>query len=152
MNIFKSWFKSKPIQNIPRNCVFFDGDNNHIVPVIKISSDRAWDHKWVINSKASIPKKILNLKHVEKFNPSNLGKESSDTFIAMDVVRLSAQGVKRVVIVSNDADFLDVIINASKMFPGTDYTLMIHRGGAGIRKISNLSLPNNAKIVYFHSK
>lgn len=148
ISFLKSLFVKK--QN---NVLFFDGDNISINVANVFAVERKnWDFYWVANKNATTPKKLLKNKLIEIVNPSCTGKESTDTFIAMDTVYKCANGATEIVIVSNDVDFIDVIVNCALMYPLVKFTLASDKNGASIKKNCSCELPKNATWLKFKMK
>ena len=152
IKIFKSWFSKSEIK--PASLFYIDGDNGSnksvVTTICKPNTD--WKYIWVQNKSACKPKYLDKLP-IEVIHPSNFGKESTDTFIAMDIVhRCATSSVKEVVIQTCDMDFLDVCVNAAKMFPHVNFCLMVNRAGAGIKKVDIKKLPPNVKRITFRPK
>jgi hypothetical protein len=137
---------------VKKKVVFFDGDNVSVLVGVKLSTDRSYDYVWVKNSRAPIPKKILQNKSIAIVEPSCEGKESTDSYIAMAVVKACSDGAKSVAIVSNDTDFIDVIVEAAKMFPTCTFTLMQHVDGPSRKFGKTFKIPSNANILKFKLK
>jgi hypothetical protein len=135
-----------------KNVVFFDGDNVAVQVAAKLSTDSSYDYAWVKDSRATTPKKILQNKNIAIIEPSCEGKESTDSYIAMAVVKVCSDGAKSVTIVSNDTDFIDVIVEASKMFPDCKFTLMQHIDGPSRKLGKSFKIPTNASILKFKLK
>jgi hypothetical protein len=150
-----SWLKGlrrhpKEISDPKRVVVIFDGDQSgpH-VNRIAVTLPNV-EYFWVQNSRATIPKRLKNLG-VKIIRPSDLGKESVDTYIAMKTVQecMSSDPPAHVYIVSRDGDFIDVILNAAHMFTTIHFTLMIKRDSGSTRKHTKVNLPKNAKVLFF---
>lgn len=137
---------------VKKKVVFFDGDNVSVSVGVKLSTDMSYDYVWVKNSRAPIPKKILQNKSISIVEPSCEGKESTDSYIAMAVVKVCSDGAKSVAIVSNDTDFVDVIVESAKMFPMCTFTLMQHIDGPSRKFGKTFKIPSNANILKFKLK
>lgn len=152
IKFFKDLFSKKSIK--PVSLLYIDGDNgcNKSSVTSFCKPDIGWKYIWVQNKNACTPRYLEKLP-VEIIHPSNFGKESTDTFIAMDIVNKCATGnVKEVVIQTCDMDFLDVCVNAAKMFPLVSFCLMVNRAGSGIKKVDTRKLPSNVKRLIFKTK
>lgn len=151
-----SWFKGlfkKPPKPPPRRVVvIFDGDQpgTHFTKLFNKEIAHV-EYFWVQNKRASTPKSVKK-SGVKIIRPSDLGKESVDTFIAMKVVDV-CKGVpppNHVYIVSRDGDFIDVVHNAAVWFKNVKFTLMIQRqGNRNTKKAIGCKLPSNASLLFF---
>jgi hypothetical protein len=151
IEFLKSLFSKNKVA-LKKNVVFFDGDNVSVQVALKLSTDSSFDYAWVKNSKVTTPKKILQNKNIAIIEPSCEGKESTDSYIAMGVVKSCSEGSKSVTIVSNDTDFVDVIVEVSKMFPSCKFTLMQHVDGPSRKLGKTFKIPANANILKFKLK
>jgi hypothetical protein len=156
--LLSKWFKLKP-QVEETACVFFDGDQGFKVAEPLMKKLPNVKYFWVQNSRATIPKKITDAVKKKLINvtiPSDIGKESVDMFIAMKIAHVCSglNPPRRVYIISQDIDFIDVIINAAKIFTKTDFILMIARQQTQTPPTKHIGakLPKNASVVFFKPK
>jgi hypothetical protein len=138
----------------PTHYVFFDGDQvpSHELGLIYKKSDSIqyqWVHTATISTKA-------RMHPIQKVTPSAYGKEATDTYISMEIMRVLCQQktVKEITIVTNDMDFVDVLSYASKIFPDVFFTLMVSRKRAVSPKIQQAKqyLTKNCSILLYKTK
>lgn len=146
------WLLSLVKRPVAKTIVLFDGDQG-ITPFQQLYKKLEHvEYTWIQNSKMTTPK-IIKKSGVRIIVPSDIGKESVDNYISM-LVGLECSKPnppKRVVIVSRDMDFIDVIINASALFTNISFTLMAERRGGRATK-KNPKLPVNASIIRFKER
>lgn len=129
MNI-KKWLietilriKSTPVTEY----VIFDGDQTGDKTLMSLLTDSTHT-KFVWVQIASIVSKKLtaNLHRIELIQPSNVGKEATDTQIAISIVDAlhKIKTLHTVYIVSSDGDFIDVVTNISKLFTTKKFVLV----------------------------
>lgn len=136
--------------------MLIDGDqgfNPHVTRKILVPKPGV-RYIWVQHKRTFVPKGVMQkvaAGEVELVKPSDVGKESVDTYIAMELVRLClTERPKTAIIVSADADFVDILINAANMFPDATFHLMVHKHGQPMKNIGRPTLPTNARIIYFN--
>lgn len=115
---------------IVREYVVFDGDNA-TVKAFQALYQQLFSHveyKWVHRGTV-IPNSIKQASHTQVVTPPHSGKEAVDLYIAMDIINKCHLNphVRKVYVVSNDGDFVDVIYNASVMFPKVQFTQLVNK-------------------------
>jgi uncharacterized LabA/DUF88 family protein len=129
---FKKWLidtilqiKSVPITEY----VIFDGDQTSDKTFLMLlTTSKSTKFVWV--QVGTILSKIMKLycddERVELIQPSSVGKEATDTQIAISIVDAlhTIKTLHTVYIVSSDGDFIDVIVNISKLFPTKKFVLV----------------------------
>lgn len=153
MNLL-SWIKGLWKPKKERVIVFFDGDQPHQLNEFT-NLYRPLDHVeylWIQNARANVTLRVRN-SGIKIVRPSDVGKESVDTYIAMRIVYecLSRNPPSRVIIISRDMDFVDVIVNASRWFTDVDFSLLV-QVSKQFRPKLDVELPKNARIQFFRSK
>lgn len=146
---FENWVKSKFAAKhcfterpttLVTELVLFDGDNVSRRAFLDLHNQDALhtQYTWIQNSKW-FPKYITKSK-VHAMHPSAVGKEAVDTYLSMIVVDHCHKNpaLERVYLVSNDADFVDTIVNACQLFSHIKFTLMINTSGPSYRMPSQL--------------
>lgn len=139
-----------------REIVLIDGDQGfspHVTRKILVPKPGV-RYIWVQHKRTFVPKGVMQkvtVGEVELVKPSDVGKESVDTYIAMELVRLCLmERPKTAIIVSADADFVDILVNAASMFPDVTFHLMVHKHGQPMKNIVRSTLPSNARIICFN--
>lgn len=153
MKLFNWLFKSKPAPAEPRTIIFFDGDQGLGQFERFYKELPNVDYHWVQNSRMMVPNKIKN-SSIEWTIPSDVGKESVDTYIAMKAVHecASANPPSHIFIISRDMDFIDVIINAALLFAKVKFTLMVNQcsvKATAVKKHRGVALPANASLIFY---
>lgn len=127
---FKKWLVNKFLQNksVPiTEYVIFDGDQTNDKTLISLLTDsKSTKFVWVQVGTTLSKKLSQNLGRVEVIRPSSVGKEATDTQIAISIVDAlhTIKTLKTVFIVSSDGDFIDVVTNVSKIFPDKKFVLV----------------------------
>lgn len=109
--------------------VVFDGDNTNVKTFQTLYRETLSkvDYHWVHRGNA-IPN-VVRESQAQFSTPPYSGKEAVDTFIAMDIIDKchTNKHLQKVYIVSNDGDFVDVIYNASVMFPKVRFVQLVNK-------------------------
>lgn len=158
LNKLVGLFENSQTTTIPertKHVVIFDGDQYNSKKMIgKLMEGDSNTNIWVSNFKNPRPKFMAQQKNVKIVCATTHGKEPTDMHIAMLVVHLcySDEEIREVSILSNDADFFDVLCFVGPMFPQIKFTLGRNTGGPSMKKIPKpLAHLNNCHEVIFHN-
>lgn len=107
--------------------VIFDGDQTANKTLMSLMTNSASTKFVWVQVGSLIPKALTaNIHRIELIQPSNVGKEATDTQIAISIVDAlhKIKTLHTVYIVSSDGDFIDVVTNISKLFPTKKFVLV----------------------------
>lgn len=125
---FKNWLLSifNKNETFPTEHVFFDGDqtNKQTFDVLWVKDSKQTKFTWV-SVHMHLPK-FINTELINYIKPASVGKEATDTQIAMSIVDElhKLPSLKTIYIVTSDGDFLDTVINLSVMFPTKKFVII----------------------------
>lgn len=117
-NIFKIFNTTKITQY-----VIFDGDQTPSKVIQKMYvPNKNIKYDWV--GVVSVPKVVRDI--INTIQPTNYGKEASDNQIAISITDNlhKNKDITSVSIISNDGDFVDVILSLVKLFPTVNFYLV----------------------------
>jgi len=103
--------------------VIFDGDQTSSKVIQKIYiQNKNIKYDWV--GVVSIPKVVKD--KINTIQPTNYGKEATDNQIAISITDNLHKNkrINSVSIISNDGDFVDVILSLAKLFPNVKFYLV----------------------------
>ena len=105
--------------------VIFDGDQTPPDTFTRLYRPNQAHCKYIWVTVTTIPR-VVKHTSVEVIKPSSVGKEATDTQIALSVFNslTTTPNITKVFIVSSDGDFIDVIINLSRYFPTIKFVLV----------------------------
>jgi hypothetical protein len=105
--------------------VIFDGDQTPPDTFTRLYRQNQAHCKYIWVTVTTIPR-VVKHTSVEVIKPSSVGKEATDTQIALSVFNslTTTPNITKVFIVSSDGDFIDVIINLSRYFPAIKFVLV----------------------------
>lgn len=133
----------KNIFNFNRNkvtqYVVFDGDQTPSKVIQKLyKPNPTIKYDWV--GVVSIPNVVKGV--INTIQPTNFGKEATDTQIAISIADNlhKNKNIKTVCIVSDDGDFVDIVLSLSKLFPNVNFYLASMKStNSNKKKINNLN-------------